>query len=950
MLSTFTVTNSADSGSGSLRQAIIGSNAATGTIANTITFDIGGGGVQTIAPSSPLPAITHAVVVDGTTQPGGGSAPRIVLDGGILRGATAVGLDLKGSNITLKGLTIDAFAAEGLLLDGASGALISGDYIGLTSLNNVTRGNGDGVLLQNGAHGNVFAGNVIAGNARDGVSLSGAGTTNNLIAGNDIGTDTTGSIPLGNQHGVSILSGASNNTVGGTTVAARNIISGNVYDGVMINGDSGAVTGNVVEGNYIGTDASGSHALGNGTAGVYLWSSASNNTIGGTTTAARNVISANLQAGVIMYDAGCAGNTVEGNYIGTDVSGSHALGNSSYGVEIGGGAINNTVGGTTAGARNIISANGTDGVFIGGGAGAVTGNVVEGNYIGTDTSGAVALGNDFAGVYVWDGASNNIIGGTVAGARNVIAANGLDGVFIGTDGGVNTGNVVEGNYIGTDASGSHALGNSFGVQIGGGTSNSTVGGTTAGAGNVISANSQYGVYLGDGLGVVSGTVVEGNYIGTDASGSHALGNACGVAIVGKSSGNTLGGTTAAARNVIAASSSDGVLLYAGAGAVTDNVVEGNYIGTDASGAHALGNYVGLVILDCPTSNTVGGTTAGARNIISGNTTQGIDISGAGTTGNVVEGNYIGTDVTGSHALANVVGVWIQSGATGNTIGGTAAGARNVISANTADGVQIDYVGTSGNVVEGDYIGTDASGGVALGNGRAGVYLWSGVSGNIIGGTNAAARNVIAASGQYGVIIDAGSTGNTVEGNYIGTDASGSHALGNAVGVTIQGGASDNTIGGTAAGARNIISANRIEGVYITGQGTDYNVVEGNDIGTDSTGLANLGNTGDGLDIVNGASFSVIGGSTTSASNLITFNTGNGLFIFGSTTYGSIIETDTINANGGVGVYDYLASAASIVGCIIKSNQGWGILIYGTSTTYYAYDTILMNGDGSILLS
>ncbi len=124
-------------------------------------------------------------------------------------------------------------------------------------------------------------------------------------------------------------------------------------------------------------------------------------------------------------------------------------------------------------------------------------------------------------------------------------------------------------------------------------------------------------------------------------------------------------------------------------------------------------------------------------------------------------------------------------------------------------------------------------------------------------------------------------------------------------------------------------------------------MEGNYVGTDSTGSANLGKLGDGVDIVSGAAVTVIGGTTTSASNLISFNHGNGVLISGATTYDTIVETDIINANGGNGVYVYQASVSSILGCTIENNQGWGILLSGASTTYYAYDTILGNHAGGV---
>ncbi len=162
---------------------------------------------------------------------------------------------------------------------------------------------------------------------------------------------------------------------------------------------------------------------------------------------------------------------------------------------------------------------------------------------------------------------------------------------------------------------------------------------------------------------------------------------------------------------------------------TGNVVQGNYIGTDVTGTAALGNYNGVAVYSA--GNTIGGTTAGAGNIISGNTGDGVLISGSTASGNVVEGNYIGTDYTGSVALGNDAGnvviasdrtdnnggVVIASGASGNTIGGDTAAARNIISGNIGDGIDITGSGANGNTVVGNYIGTDAAGNkLALSNG------------------------------------------------------------------------------------------------------------------------------------------------------------------------------------------------------------------------------------------
>src|SRR5262249_47111591 len=161
----------------------------------------------------------------------------------------------------------------------------------------------------------------------------------------------------------------------------------------------------------------------------------------------------------------------------------------------------------------------------------------------------------------------------------------------------------------------------------------------------------------------------------------------------------------------------------------------------------------------------GGTTAAARDVISGNTCDGVHIEGGGTNGNIVAGDYIGADATGSRALPNYNGVLIQSEAAQNTVGGTTAATRNVISGNTWDGVQI-VNGATSNVVGGDYLGVTSSGSSVLGNGASGVAIFASATNNTIGGTVNGSGNVISASQlYYGVYIsDSGTTGNLVAGD------------------------------------------------------------------------------------------------------------------------------------------------------------------------------------------
>jgi len=262
-----------------------------------------------------------------------------------------------------------------------------------------------------------------------------------------------------------------------------------------------------------------------------------------------------------------------------------------------------------------------------------------------------------------------------------------------------------------------------------------------------------GIYI-DGPGA-TGNKVTGNYLGTDASGTQDLGNdAHGLTVDGAN--NTVGGATAAERNVISGNDALGILFEdTGAGG---NKVMGNYIGTDASGTKDLGNASHGVAIDDVPNNTIGGTTTGARNVISGNNGNGVSI--LGNDGNKIMGNYVGTDATGTKDLGNTYhGVYIDYGKD-NTIGGTTAGERNVISGNNGNGVLIEGAGATGNKVTGNFIGTDKNGAAPLGNSANGVYISA--PNNTVGGTTAGGRNTISGNAGSGVsIYGAGATGNRI---------------------------------------------------------------------------------------------------------------------------------------------------------------------------------------------
>ena len=224
---------------------------------------------------------------------------------------------------------------------------------------------------------------------------------------------------LPNADGVEIVAGASGNTIGGGTAAARDVISGNTGAGVELDAPSNAVMGD-----YIGVNVTGNTGLGNGV-GVVIQSG--NETIGGPTatpgTAPGNVISANGQFGIYLYNDGSAGNAIQGNLIGLGADGTTALGNVSDGIYVALASLNVTIGGTVAADRNVISDNGGFGILTGIGA---TGLVIQGNYIGTDITGNLPRANTEYGVYIE--APGALIGGLTAtpgtGPGNVISGNG----------------------------------------------------------------------------------------------------------------------------------------------------------------------------------------------------------------------------------------------------------------------------------------------------------------------------------------------------------------------------------------------------------------------------------------------------------------------------------------------------------------------------------------------
>jgi titin len=515
----FTVGNTADGGEGSLRQAILDAN-ASGQSANII-FSVPGTGAPVIRPSGTLPTATVPVTIDGTTQQPAGF---VVLDGGSA-GAGANGFVLGGGNSLIKGLVIGHFSAAfdsqggitggfGAFLTGSGNHTIEDCNIGVDSTGEVAQGSGLGIAItsNNNTIGGTAqgTGNLISGNTVDGIVV---GTrSNNVIAGNFIGTDVRGVSALPNGSARTGGDGVFLNDSINTTIAG-NLISGNLDFGVEVGG-----SGNVLNGNFIGADASGLQAIENGTGGVLVFSA--NNGVGGTSASAPNLISGNPLVNVtigLQNTSGITGNLVQGNFIGTNKLGNAPLGNSLGGVLVE--ASNNTVGGAVAGSGNLISGASSGGTNLDiKGDGTFGGNQLMGNRIGTDISGTIALGSTDFGVFI-DQSPNNTVGGAQPATGNLISGHTADGLVLYQA--ASTGNMVQGNFIGTDITGKTAVPNKgFGVGV------TFAPGNTV-TSNLVSGNSFGGVGIGN---VIKGefgdssTLLKGNFIGVDATLAAPLAN------------------------------------------------------------------------------------------------------------------------------------------------------------------------------------------------------------------------------------------------------------------------------------------------------------------------------------------------------------------------------------------------------------------------------------------
>ncbi len=487
------VTSTNDSGSGTLRQAILDANALIG--ADEIRFNLGAN--KTITLTTKLPSLTTPIDVNGTSQAGWTGTPLIVIDG---QNVAEDGFLITSRNCTIRGLVINGFGGNGIAISGADDVTVQGNWIGLNAAGTAAvRNGGSGIAAFGTSTSHRIGGktvalrNVISGNDVDGIPLSDA-SGDSTIVGNFIGTNAAGTAAVRNStYGIRIFS--SGNQIGGVGAGAANLISGNGLTGVELVG-----AGNALVGNVIGLNSAETAAIPNGYVGVAV--SVGPNVVGSTDPAGVNAISGNDYGGVVVAPA-ATGVTIVGNHIGVNRAGNAEFGNGFEGILLAGDG--NVVGGATAAHGNVISGNGFSGVAIDG-----DGNAVLGNVIGLDAGGTVFMGND-TGVAI-HGAMNTI---GAPGQGNTISANGDQGVVLSGAGA--TGNVVQANRIGTRPDGTTSAPNLFcGVLLQKAFDN-LIGGEGIGEGNVVAHNGYRGVCVesGDGNAILGNSIVENGVSGID---------------------------------------------------------------------------------------------------------------------------------------------------------------------------------------------------------------------------------------------------------------------------------------------------------------------------------------------------------------------------------------------------------------------------------------------------
>lgn len=558
--------------------------------ANPITFNIPGSGLHTVSLQHALPVVPPQTTLDATTQPGYNGTPLVAINGS---GSITTAFTLNHDESAIKGFSIGGFTGAGILINGGVDNRIQQCFIGVAPDGVTPAPNGEGLLILSG-HGNIIGdpegktANLISANLDAGVVFSGESSRENTLAATFIGTDITGTMPLSNQgHGI-LIDNASDNIIGGSEEAARNIISGNVGSGVLIRGD--IAKANQVLGNFIGVNIAGNDSLPNGEYGILVESGASENQIGaGTSTTGKapgNIISGNKLSGIMITgtpEIPGNGNKVQGNFIGLNAAGTETIPNGETGVHVQGQAEETSVGGESASEGNVIAGHSRFNIWIEDQEEALPiSPLIGNNLIGTTSTGnSLALPRTPTGIQIgrFD-AVVEVLGVPLYKIKNNVVAGSNNN--IGIQGDLSESGEITGNNIGLFKNGNIALQDSTQgnlVVLGG--SHVQIG--KPGQGNHI-GGANVGILL-----AASESYVAGNHIGVNPAGNQARPNNYGIIIPGSVSDgaqtlisstgrkNIIGGTPAEngelqpGENIIAGNVHAGVMIYSEWGTGEDNL-------------------------------------------------------------------------------------------------------------------------------------------------------------------------------------------------------------------------------------------------------------------------------------------------------------------------------------------------------------------------------------------
>lgn len=928
---------------------------------DTITFNIptSGANADSGCTGSPVVCVLHPhglylessdTTINGYSQPGsspntaalgaGDNAQVVIQLDGLVNGRPSVGdaIDVYGSNTTIEGLSITHFGT-GIALGvysqpGSTANHLLGNFIGVAPDGKTASPNSQGILasLNSDTATQAIASNqigspapadrnLISGNTTNGLNLSGGG--GNTVQGNYIGTDRTGASALPNATGV-VLNGegeygpASGDTIGGTASGAGNVISGNTQAGISSTYIPGAILPSLfgaIQGNLIGVSASGAAPLGNGI-GIDL-NRAYHFTIGGTASGAANVISNGVKQGILEEGPGNK-NLIAGNTIAS---------NGSWGIQVGtstGDVIH------TAITRNSFSAN----------AGGIS---LFGQTPATCTAGpGPGTPNDWLPCPLIKSATTVGISGeacagctveiytTPSGAddegRTLLATLTVPTCVAPCSGirpwtlpaaqyaaALGTGQFIAATATRPAAPGSPAETSAFsraapiGLPL--------VVTTAADLASPCSSSSSYSLRCAINQANTDGA---GDSIGfnipSGCSGSPAV---CTIQPVSSLPPLTAPST---AINAYTQPGARANTLVVADPSRANNAGDTGVIAVRLNGAGAGASSDGLTI-------------AAAYDDVEGLAIEnfggaGVHLSGQAATFDIVAGDFLGVDVNGATAGPNGNGALADGGAAQGLVGGRQPGDSNVISGNTAYGVEVNAPGA--DTVANNLIGTTASTGGALANGDAGIFLY-GTSGATVGGARFGDGNVISGNALDG-IDGLSSSGNTIAGNNIGINGTDNRALPNGVdGIYLYLG-NNNTIGTAAGGAygRNLIELNGADGIDLLSESGD--TIAANVIGTSGRGNKGngvlVGNTTAtnaaqhlGLHLPQTSLPAATGGSSivtaTVAGNVITFNGGAGVQV-GQTRYDSTVHVaisqNSMQGNANLG--------------ILLSGQGAGLCGFG----------------------